>query len=86
MAIKIYTPQINVSRKAAGSSSPNLNFGASDFYTTAAATADATGNALATYFINKKTKELELEVSTINAKINDGLNTLHNTYLELQKF
>ena len=52
MAIKIYTPQINVSRKAAGSSSPNLNFGASDFYTTAAATADATGNALATYFIN----------------------------------
>ena len=84
MAIKIYTPQINVSRKAAGSSSPNLNFGASDFYTTVAATADATGNALATYFINKKTKELELEVSTINAKINDGLNTLHNTYLDPQ--
>tara|TARA_R100001369_G_scaffold92901_1_gene141180 strand:- start:4563 stop:6212 length:1650 start_codon:yes stop_codon:yes gene_type:complete len=84
MAIKIYTPQINVSRKPAGSSSPNLNFGASEFLTTAAATADATGNALATYFINKKTKELELEVSTINNQVNDSLNTLHNSYLDPQ--
>ena len=84
MAIKIYTPQVNVSRKAAGSNSPNLNFGASEFFTTAAATADATGNALATYFINKKTKELELEVSTINSKINDALNTLHNSFLDPQ--
>lgn len=84
MVIKVYQSQVRADTRPTVANAPNINTGATEFYSSLAGTINQTGKELGDFFIKKKQNEIELEVQVNNGSLNEELTDLYNSYLDPQ--
>tara|TARA_X000001388_G_scaffold47965_1_gene34360 strand:+ start:120 stop:1805 length:1686 start_codon:yes stop_codon:yes gene_type:complete len=84
MVIRVYQSQIRADKRPTVSSSPSINTGATEFYSSLADTISRTGNELGEFFIKKKEKELALQSEIELGSVSEELTNLYNSYLDPQ--
>jgi len=84
MVIRVYQSQIRADKRPTVSSSPSINTGATEFYSSLADTISRTGTELGEFYIKKKEKELALQSEIELGSVNEELTDLYNSYLDPQ--
>ena len=82
MVIKVYQSQVRADTRPTVANAPNINTGATEFYSSLAGTINQTGKELGDFFIKKKQNEIDLESQIQTGSINEQLTDLYNSYLD----